>query len=465
MTGKILIVDSVATNRIILKVKLVAAQYDVETCATSSEANVILNKNRPDLVLVNLSNPIENLHDFCQQTRSRPDGRSMAIVGVGVADTSRARFAALDCGCDDVLPLGSGDAYMHARLRSLLRRHSAVLAWQLQGGSQQPIGFEEDSAPAITPPHITVVSNTPSVGSHIVSSFQHGLGQSVRLMTQDFALSMLHSDEVPDLLIIDGSNNKDDIGALHQMIADVKARSAAHNVAHMVLIPKGHLDIGALLLDLGADDVVEASASPQELCLRARALLKQKLQNDALREQVRSGLEAAVIDPLTGLHNRRFADRQMDEMARHSTESGQGYAVMMVDIDHFKTINDTYGHHAGDMVLTEIATRFRDNFREIDLIARIGGEEFLIAMPDTDATQAQIVAERLRKVVGNKPFALPDNDGVLKVTISVGVAMGGFSSLSHINTEALYARADADAALYSAKGAGRDTVVMAQAAA
>jgi len=390
MTGKILIVDSVATNRIILKVKLVAAQYDVETCATSIEANVILNKNRPDLVLVNLSNPIENLHDFCQQTRSRPDGRSMAIVGVGVADTSRARFAALDCGCDDVLPLGSGDAYMHARLRSLLRRHSAVLAWQLQGGSQQPIGFEEDSAPAITPPHITVVSNTPSVGSHIVSSFQHGLGQSVRLMTQDFALSMLHSDEVPDLLIIDGSNNKDDIGALHQMIADVKARSAAHNVAHMVLIPKGHLDIGALLLDLGADDVVEASASPQELCLRARALLKQKLQNDALREQVRSGLEAAVIDP---------------------------------------------------------------------------GEEFLIAMPDTDATQAQIVAERLRKVVGNKPFALPDNDGVLKVTISVGVAMGGFSSLSHINTEALYARADADAALYSAKGAGRDTVVMAQAAA
>jgi len=412
---------------------------------------------------VNLANPVEDLHDFCRQTRNRPDARAMAIVGVGVADTSRARFAALDSGCDDVLPLGTSDAYTLARLRSLLRRHSAVLAWQMRGNAKGAMGFEEDRTPTITQPKISVISDTPAVGVDIVANFQGGLGQSVRLMTQGFALTSLQCDEVPDLFIIDGTAHGDNFAKLYQTLADIEARGAAHCVAHMVLVPKGCLEIGALLLDLGADDVVEVSASPQELCLRARALLKQKLYRDALREQVRNGLEAAVIDPLTGLHNRRFADMQMEKIVRHANENGQDYAVMMVDIDHFKSINDTYGHNAGDAVLTEIASRFRANFRDIDLIARVGGEEFMIAMPETDAKQAQIVAERLRKVVRDTPFKLPEESGDLTVTISVGVAIGGLSTISELSNN--LPPALADKALYSAKGAGRDTVVMAKTAA
>ena len=463
MTGKILIIDSVATNRIILKVKLVSAQYSVETCEDSVEAKIIIAGERPDLVVVNLSNPTEDLHEFCRQLRNRPDARSTALVAIGVADTSRARFSALDCGCDDVLPVGTGDAYMMARLRSLLRRHSAVQAWQMRDVTHRALGFDEAKADRLTPPRVAVVSNTDESGPMIAELFNASLGLPVGLMSQSDALSLSIGEAMPDLVIIDGTHTDSDFSALFQLIADLNARGAANFVSFMVLIPQGRLDVGAMLLDLGADDVVEISASQEELCLRAHAVMKHKFRRDVLREQVRSGLEAAVIDPLTGLHNRRFADMQMDRIADHALEHGQGFAVMVVDIDHFKTINDNHGHTSGDTVLREIAIRFRANFRDIDLIARIGGEEFLVAMPDTDEVQAGFVAERLRRVIAETPFLVKDGTHALKVTISVGVAMGGLGRIDDMNGHDLFARADA--ALFTAKGAGRDNVVMAQTAA
>jgi two-component system cell cycle response regulator len=146
-------------------------------------------------------------------------------------------------------------------------------------------------------------------------------------------------------------------------------------------------------------------------------------------------------------------------MTQQAQASGDAMAVMMVDIDHFKTINDTYGHAAGDMVLKQLAKRLKDNIRAVDMVARVGGEEFLVALPDTTATQAQTTANRLRALINSTPFDIGEAHPPLSVTISIGVALSEAKQPKGHRPDVICAQADA--ALYAAKSAGRDQVAMA----
>ena len=142
---------------------------------------------------------------------------------------------------------------------------------------------------------------------------------------------------------------------------------------------------------------------------------------------------------------------------------------MMIDVDHFKAVNDTYGHAVGDRVLTEIAARMRDNVRAVDLVSRHGGEEFLVILPDIDGAEAEPAADRIRSIMAEKPFILEDS-APLRITVSVGVAVATAAGLSvakgvSFAAEELMSRrmtkdllAAADHALYSAKNAGRNRV-------
>ena len=177
---------------------------------------------------------------------------------------------------------------------------------------------------------------------------------------------------------------------------------------------------------------------------------------------MRDGLHAAVTDCLTGLYNRRYIEPHLARIAEQAESTQREFAVMMLDIDHFKSINDRYGHAAGDKVLIEISRRLRENLRSIDLVARIGGEEFMVAMPRTGTDQAEAAAERLRRMVSSKPFSMGTDHPYLTVTVSVGVAIGGLTPLDGDQIEAMCNQADA--ALYVAKNAGRDKVAMSNAA-
>jgi len=441
MSGRILIIDSVATHRIVLKAKLASAQYDVETCATCEEAETMMQDRRPDLVLVNLSDQTEDRYEFCRELRGSPDGDGVAIVGVSVADTSRARFAALDAGADDVLPHQVSDAFMQARIRSLLRRRNVGLEWQMREETSKVLGFEDGRGPFMPRAHIAVLSDNATSGAQIAEMLQNSPEFGVRVTTTAGAIGVEDNPSQNDLFIIDGTLQSRPKGLLFQLI---------------VVLPKGQQSTAAMLLDLGADDVVFDDVSPQELDLRAHALVSHKEQLDHLRDRVKTGLRAAVTDSLTGLYNRRYAENHLKRVAEQAEASGRSYAVMVVDIDHFKAINDTYGHKAGDLVLIEIAKRFNTNFRAIDLLARIGGEEFLVAMPNTAIDQAQIAAERLRALVTETPFDIGEAHPKIRVTVSVGVAVERDEEIGMSTLDTLVVRADE--ALYKSKAMGRNMV-------
>lgn len=134
-------------------------------------------------------------------------------------------------------------------------------------------------------------------------------------------------------------------------------------------------------------------------------------------------LRLAVQDSLTGLYNRHYAIPQMARIAERARRSGRAYAVMLLDLDRFKSVNDLYGHVAGDHVLSEVANRLRRELRPKDLLARIGGEEFLVVLPDATQDSARQTAERLCRAIEATTFSLPDGSGALRVTISVGLAL------------------------------------------
>jgi two-component system cell cycle response regulator len=208
----------------------------------------------------------------------------------------------------------------------------------------------------------------------------------------------------------------------------------------------------ARALDLGVNDYIIRPIDPNELRARVRTQLRRKRYQERLRNMVSSAVELAITDPLTGLYNRRYLDAHLRSAVARAEATSKPVCVLVFDIDHFKEVNDTYGHDAGDDVLREFAERLRRGVRNIDLVSRYGGEEFLLVMPETDAEFAGAVAERLRSDV--EKVAFKTRSGTFPVTVSIGIAEWQGASDT---AEALMKRADT--ALYSAKRSGRNRVV------
>ncbi|HPU16840.1 MAG TPA: diguanylate cyclase, partial [Polymorphobacter sp.] len=206
-------------------------------------------------------------------------------------------------------------------------------------------------------------------------------------------------------------------------------------------------------LDLGVNDFIMRPVERNELAARVRTQIKRQRYATELRQSVTNTLALAVTDELTGLYNRRYFDRHLTLMLDKAREQDRDMAVMLIDMDFFKSVNDNHGHDIGDAVLKEFAQRLRRNIRGVDLACRFGGEEFVVLMPDTDYRQAQSVAERVRMSVAERAFETAE-PRPLTVTCSVGVALNEHQADT---PEMILKRADV--ALYRAKREGRNRVV------
>ena len=210
-------------------------------------------------------------------------------------------------------------------------------------------------------------------------------------------------------------------------------------------------------LDMGVNDYLIRPIDRQELLARVATQIRRHRYTEQLRLTVRASMEMAVTDALTGLYNRRYLETQLTQLIEQSADRGKGLSLLTLDIDFFKSVNDTYGHDAGDRVLQEVAGRIRGSVRNVDLACRTGGEEFVVVLPGAELQVAERVGERIRKAIAAKPFLLGPGSH-LTVTASLGVA----SLASADDTlEDLLKRADR--ALYRAKREGRNRVVPAAA--
>ena len=194
-----------------------------------------------------------------------------------------------------------------------------------------------------------------------------------------------------------------------------------------------------------------------ELVARVRTQLRRKRYADSLRDNVQTAIEMAMIDPLTGLNNRRYLESHLATLLYQAAHRGRPLSLMILDIDHFKAVNDTHGHNAGDEILKSFSSCIRKAARTADLVCRLGGEEFVVVMPDTSLVVATRIAERIRSAIEAESFPLDEQGGTIPVTVSIGLADRGLDA----NPDALFKRADR--ALYASKASGRNRVTAAAA--
>src|SRR5207248_10806217 len=246
------------------------------------------------------------------------------------------------------------------------------------------------------------------------------------------------------------------VGAPLGVGAHGRAAEATRQLPILLIADPGELTRLAKGLDLGANDYLVRPVDRNELLARVRTQIRRKRLQDRLHENYSRSLSLALTDELTGLYNRRYVFAHMTELMARLSEGGAATTVMMFDIDHFKRVNARHGHLAGDDVLRELAKRALHNVRSVDLVGRLGGEEFVVVMPETSLGGAGIVADRLRLAVADEPFVVAESGEKLPVTVSVGLASTGQGDDT---VEALLKRVDD--ALYAAKNGGRNRVVAA----
>jgi two-component system cell cycle response regulator len=208
------------------------------------------------------------------------------------------------------------------------------------------------------------------------------------------------------------------------------------------------------LLESGAVDHLTKPVSGVLLCAKVRAICDRSRMQRELRNKLRFALENAAHDPLTGLFNRRFFERRLREESAHARRHKRPFAIVLLDLDHFKLVNDTYGHEDGDRVLRHLAEVVQSSLREDDVACRYGGEEFVLLLRATSGTAARVVANRLRSSLAQKPITMGPKNEPRHVTFSAGVAAA--DERNQFAAEDIVARADA--ALYRAKRAGRNRV-------
>ena len=202
------------------------------------------------------------------------------------------------------------------------------------------------------------------------------------------------------------------------------------------------------------NDYLMRPIDKNELLARARSQVRKRRYTERLRDNVQISIEMAITDALTGLFNRRYMESHLASLLEQATARGKPLAVLVLDIDYFKSINDSHGHDASDDVLREFALRIKRSIRGIDLACRFGGEEFVVVMPETDIAVAAMVAERLRRRIAAEPFAINAGTRSIPVTISIGIA-----ALRGAEDNAAGVLKRADQALYRAKRDGRNRVV------
>jgi two-component system, cell cycle response regulator len=461
MSGKILIVDDVATNRIVYKVKLGAACYIPILAADGGSCLRMARQEKPDLVLLDLVLPDMSGVEVLRRLRADPVTAAIPVVVFSTDDDPASRHAALAAGADEYLTKSVDDQTLLARLRNLLREREAMSELASGGAPIRALGFGEAVVGFPLPGTIAVVTHRPETALRWRRELGAYLPDRIVVMSREVALSGAAMTDAPDVFVIE-YDLADPAGGLRLMSELHSHTATRHAAICIVKRDRGHGE-SAMAFDLGANDVVAANIGMRECGLRLARLLQRKRAADRMRASVRDGLRMAVIDPLTGLFNRRYAVSQLTEIAGQARAVRQAFAVMVIDLDRFKDVNDHYGHQAGDAVLTEVARRMSTNIRHGDLLARIGGEEFLIALPVAGLDMAGPIAQRIRRAIEETPFALTGY-GSVNLTASIGLTI--YDPLTCWATEPVAAIIDrADQALLLAKSAGRNQVTIGRSAA
>ncbi len=451
MTARVLVVDDILANVKLLEARLSAEYFDVLTACSGKEALDICARERVDVVLLDVMMPGMDGFETCRQLKSNPKTHHIPVVLVTALDQVSDRVRGLQGGADDFLTKPVNEIALVTRVKNLARLKVLTDEMLMRALTGRQTGMSEDAAliKALSEERarILVVDDDQRSAGRLLE-WLSPLHEPMAVQTPQAALSLLAEKEF-DLLVV--SLALTDADAL-RLCSQVRSIDRTRHLPIILLVEPGDEPRLLRALDMGVNDYVMRPIDRNEILARVRTQVKRKRYSDHLRNRLEESIEAAMIDPLTGLHNRRYMESHLATLVADALHTSRSLSVLLADIDHFKRVNDTYGHDVGDAVLKEFSTRFRRNTRGIDLACRFGGEEFLVIMPDTSMSRAYQVGERLRVAIAADPFQVRPDLGI-HLTASVGIAT---LECPEDTPETVFRRADN--ALFAAKRRGRNRV-------
>jgi two-component system cell cycle response regulator len=452
MTARVLVVDDVELNVKLLEAKLSSEYFQVIPAYNGPTALELADSELPDIILLDVMMPRMDGFEVCRRLKANPRTTDIPVVMVTALSDIADRLRGLEAGADDFLTKPVNDIALFARVRSLVRLKRMMEELRLREEICGRFGSQDEHAghaEAISGARILMVEQQGFGASRIADTLAPIAAQVRQVNSGEDAQRVL--DDSYELIILSLSMAD---GDPLRLVSQWRASEGSRQLPILLLADEGELPRLAKGLDLGANDYLIRPVDRNELLARVRSQVRRKRLQDRLRENYRRSLSLALTDELTGLYNRRYVVAHLEELvARVNAEGITDTSLMMFDIDHFKSVNDQYGHPGGDDALRQIADRALRGVRSIDLVARLGGEEFLIVMPETSLDAAVHVANRLRRSVADEPFLIHTIGEHRPITISAGIAIARPGD----TVDTLLQRADD--ALYQAKNTGRNKVV------
>jgi len=453
MTARVLVVDDVPANVKLLEARLSAEYFDVITAMSGEEALAICERAECDLVLLDVMMPDMDGFEVCRRLKTNPATHHIPVVMVTALDQPSDRVRGLDVGADDFLTKPIPDPALVARVRSLARLKMVTDELRMRAVTTRDIGISAPEREAVADTgrggRVLLVDDRPASYERIMQALAEE--HNVEVEANPSEALFRAADGNYDLLIVSLSlENFDGL----RLCSQIRSIDRTRNVPILAVTEPENDARMVRGLEIGVNDYLMRPIDKNELLARARSQIRKRRYTERLRDNVQMSIEMAITDALTGLFNRRYMESRLATLMEQAASRGKPLTALVLDIDYFKSINDTHGHDAGDDVLREFALRIKRSIRGIDLACRYGGEEFVVIMPETDMAVGTMVAERLRRRIAADPFGIQQGTRTVPVTISIGVAAmrGKGDSVAGILKRA-------DQALYKAKRDGRNRVV------
>lgn len=450
MSSRILIVDDIEQNRRVLRARLEAAYHDVIEAASGLEAIEQANKIRPNIILLDVMMPGIDGYETCRRLKANATTAHIPVVMVTALSDTEHRVKGLEAGAEDFLTKPIDDLSLSSRIDALSRYNAVADELRQRQASGAAVGAfdEQETIELGRPVRVFVLDEIPRRAARTAAILREA-GHTVVTLPEADGMAGLGQTGV-DIIILSVSGQS--FQPL-KLCAFFRMSEQTRSISIIAAAEETERGLAAEAMRLGASDMILMPVDAQELMARVRTQARRTRYIDIMRRRVDRGLELSVIDQLTGLYNRRYMVGQLQKWLQRAVLGGEPVSLIALDIDHFKRVNDTWGHHAGDVVLQEIATRLNAHVRPRDIVCRPGGEEFIVILPETTGDLACTAAERLRQAIAEEPFEVEGVPTSLDVTVSAGVST---TRGADDTPAALMKRADE--ALYAAKTEGRNRV-------